>query len=222
MADTDERLRRATGLFIKQTSISEISQKIASAVDESLSKQQKGFFLRQQLAAIQRELASLDGAGGRFGRPHGLGEGGLDEGSNEDELAEIKRRFEAMLVGSEERKMADREWRRLKRIPQQSAEHGVIHNYVRPYRIRLVQANPNCRFSWNGSLRCHGQKKYRKTRTVFSSSKAAPSSSALESSWMPTIMVSTRSRGGSLSIWPFCDCVNWHWMLSRRKQKMPM
>lgn len=111
-------------------SISEVSQKIASAVDESLSKQQKEFFLRQQLAAIQRELASLDGASGRLGGPRGMGDGELDEGSNEDDLAEIKRKFEMMVVGSEERKMAQREWKRLKRIPQQSVEHGVIQNYV--------------------------------------------------------------------------------------------
>ena len=53
----EDRLNRATQLFVKQASITEVSKKIANAVDESLSKQQKAYFLRQQLAAIQWELA---------------------------------------------------------------------------------------------------------------------------------------------------------------------
>ena len=35
-----------------------------------------------------------------------------------------------MGVETEERKVAVREWRRLKRIPQGSVEQGVIRNYV--------------------------------------------------------------------------------------------
>ena len=39
--DVEDRLKRTTQLFIKQASISEVSKKIATAVDESLSNQQK-------------------------------------------------------------------------------------------------------------------------------------------------------------------------------------
>ncbi|KNZ81783.1 Lon protease like protein 2, peroxisomal [Termitomyces sp. J132] len=46
-------------------------------------------------------------------------------------MADLKRRIEAMAVGSEERKMGVRERRRLERIPQGSVEHGVIRSYVR-------------------------------------------------------------------------------------------
>ena len=150
-AAPDDRLRRATELFVKQASITEVTKKIAQSIDESLSKQQKEFFLRQQLAAIQRELAVLH-TPTRRGRsnsspsspssptsPTKLGAGGLgglgeeEDGNNEEELMEIKRRFEQWEAGSEERKMAEREWRRLRRIPPQSAEHGVIQNYVREF-----------------------------------------------------------------------------------------
>ncbi|KAF5326493.1 hypothetical protein D9611_000770 [Ephemerocybe angulata] len=152
--DAEARLQTATAIFLKQASISEVSRKIASAVDESLSKQQKEFFLRQQLAAIQRELQALH----RSGNPNSdsnssgnatnplLPSGPImanrraekssgselddDEQHEADDLADLKRRIEAMAVGSEERKMGVREWRRLKRIPQGSVENGVIRTYL--------------------------------------------------------------------------------------------
>lgn len=53
-----------------------------------------------------------------------------DEQHEADDMADLKRRIEAMEPGSEERKMGVREWRRLKRIPQGSVENGVIRSYV--------------------------------------------------------------------------------------------
>ncbi|EAU87743.2 ATP-dependent protease La [Coprinopsis cinerea okayama7 len=133
-ADSDARLQTATNIFLKQASISEVSRKIASAVDESLSKQQKEFFLRQQLAAIQRELQALQRSNsGTNSNPAEAGstsELDDDEQHEADDLADLKRRIEAMAPGSEERKMGVREWRRLKRIPQGSVENGVIRTYL--------------------------------------------------------------------------------------------
>lgn len=115
-----------------------MSKKIATAVDESLSKQQKEFFLRQQLGAIQRELQALTRSSNAPGSSISPADGTAgsselddDEQKEADDMADLKRRIEAMEVGSEERKMGVREWRRLKRIPQGSVEHGVIRSYVR-------------------------------------------------------------------------------------------
>ncbi|KAG5652056.1 hypothetical protein H0H81_006453 [Sphagnurus paluster] len=140
--DAEARLKLATDIFLKQTSISEVSKKIATAVDESLSKQQKEFFLRQQLAAITRELHALtrsnnssSSSSSTFtsGTPaDGMGGSELDDDDQHeaDDMADLKRRIEAMEPGSEERKMGAREWRRLKRIPQGSVENGVIRSYL--------------------------------------------------------------------------------------------
>ncbi|KAG6840496.1 hypothetical protein C0991_006326 [Blastosporella zonata] len=138
--DTEARLKLATDIFVKQTSISEVTKKIATAVDESLSKQQKEFFLRQQLAAITRELHALTRTNGSSSNsslssvtPSDNMTGSElddDEQHEADDMAELKRRIEAMEVGSEERKMGVREWRRLKRIPQGSVENGVIRSYL--------------------------------------------------------------------------------------------
>ena len=54
-----------------------------------------------------------------------------DDQHEADDMADLKRKVEAMAPSSEERKMGVREWRRLKRIPQGSVEHGVIRSYVR-------------------------------------------------------------------------------------------
>ncbi|KAF8999813.1 Lon protease C-terminal proteolytic domain-containing protein [Cyathus striatus] len=133
--DADARLNLATEIFLKQASISEVSKKIATAVDESLSKQQKEFFLRQQLAAIQRELHALQRGGNTVSSADTAGSVNAselddDEQHEADDMAELKRKIEAMEPGSEERKMGVREWRRLKRIPAGSVENGVIRSYL--------------------------------------------------------------------------------------------
>ena len=135
--DVEERLCRATALFVKQASISEVSKKIASAVDESLSRQQKEYFLRQQLAAIQRELQSLHGGTAAQGGSVGS-ELDEDEQADADDLADLRKKIEALDAGSEERKIGVREWRRLKRIPQGSVENGVIRTYVRVLMLGRV------------------------------------------------------------------------------------
>jgi ATP-dependent Lon protease len=129
-----------------------VSKKIAAAVDESLSKQQKEFFLRQQLAAIQRELHALHRSSPSSSPSsksiplpidgHAMGGAGAselddDEQAEVDDMADLRKRIEAMEVGSEERKMGVREWRRLKRIPQGSVENGVIRTYVRSFHSVL-------------------------------------------------------------------------------------
>lgn len=111
-----------------------MSQKINSAVDESLSKQQKEYYLRQQLHAIQNELANLH----KSGTKDETGADNREDGSELDEdggdgdafMAELKEKIGAMEKDSEERRMAVREYQRLKRIPATSVEHGVIRTYV--------------------------------------------------------------------------------------------
>jgi ATP-dependent Lon protease len=145
MHEITPRLQAASSLFQKQIALSEITTKISQSVDESLSKQQKEFFLRQQLAAIQRELSSLRSPSSNlpsssatdssaFGATSTGANGGNelddDESAESSDLLDIRSKIECMEQGSEERKMGVREWRRLKRIPGGSVENGVIRTYV--------------------------------------------------------------------------------------------
>lgn len=138
ITDAEARLTLAAEIFAKLASIQEVSTKIATQVEESVYKQQKEHFLRQQLAAIHKELQSLSGAspGNLVDGQSSSSELDDDEQHEADDMADLKRRIEAMEPGSEERKMGVREWRRLKRIPQGSVENGVIRSYVGPGLIR--------------------------------------------------------------------------------------
>jgi ATP-dependent Lon protease len=140
--DADARLISATKMIVKQTSISEVSQKIKSDVNESLSKQQKEYYLRQQLAAIQRELQQLhsSGEGSRAGGGTAPSELDDDSQQDQDELDDLKRKIEAMEKDSEERKTCVREWRRMKRIQPSSVEHGVVRSYVSTISYVLAKA----------------------------------------------------------------------------------
>ena len=132
-----------------------MSKKIASAVDESLSKQQKEFFLRQQLAAIQRELSALQRGVSNSTTSGSTNNGATSELDDDDQhevddLADLKKKIEAMQSGTEERKMGIREWRRLKRIPQGSVENGVIRNYVRSLILFQLQLHLDTLCSLSG------------------------------------------------------------------------
>ena len=59
LLDTSACLSLTSDIFLKEASISDISKKIASTMDRSLSKQQKEFFSCQQLTVIQPELSAL-------------------------------------------------------------------------------------------------------------------------------------------------------------------
>ena len=132
-----------------------MSKKIASAVDESLSRQQKEFFLRQQLAAIQRELSALQRGVSNSTTSGSTNNGATSELDDDDQhevddLADLKKKIEAMQSGTEERKMGIREWRRLKRIPQGSVENGVIRNYVRSLILFQLQLHLDTLCSLSG------------------------------------------------------------------------
>lgn len=139
------RLQHVTHVLTKQFSIVEVSTKVATAVDESLSKQHKALFLRQQLAAINAELQRLEP-----GNTDLHGTGGVAE--DEDDLDALGRRVDALPAGTEVRRVASTEARRLRRIPPQNAEHGVVRNYVRNSTF-----SPHPRFLSNTTLCCFCQ-----------------------------------------------------------------
>jgi len=105
----------ASQIFTKHAAVMDVSQKIASAVDESLKPGAEG--LIDPTASSQNSDLEDDD---------------LDADPSEDtSLIALKRKIGALSPGSEERKMGAREWKRLRRIPPGSVENGVIRSYVR-------------------------------------------------------------------------------------------
>ena len=113
-------------VFAKHLYIVEVRSKNCFPVDESLSKQQKAFLLfRRLLSAINAELQHFDP---KNTDPDGTGHVTEDE----YELGLVIYRVNSLPAGSEARHApTTTEARRLKRIPPQNAEHGVVRTYVR-------------------------------------------------------------------------------------------
>jgi ATP-dependent Lon protease len=104
------KLRRLIDLLQRELAVRELGRKITSETEERLTKQQREFFLREQLRSIQRELG--------------------EEGGGGDELAELRRRIEAAQLPEEARREAERELERLASIPAASPEHGLARTYL--------------------------------------------------------------------------------------------
>lgn len=94
----------------KELDVLELGKKIQSDVQEELGKNQREFYLREQLKAIQREL----------------GEGT----ETEAEVTELRQKIEDSGMPEEAAKEARRELDRLSKLPPAAAEYGVIKTYL--------------------------------------------------------------------------------------------
>jgi ATP-dependent Lon protease len=108
--DVRARLEKLSTILNREIELLELGHKIQSQVQTELNKNQKEFYLRQQMKAIQKEL----------------GEG--DQRSTE--LEELRKKIEDAGMPEEARKAADNEMERLKIIPPESAEHSVVRTYL--------------------------------------------------------------------------------------------
>ena len=108
--DVEQRLSALGGTIAREIELLELGQKIQGEVQSELHKNQREFYLRQQLKAIQKELGDADGR------------------SNETES--LQRRIQEAKLPTEAQAAADNELNRLSLIPPESAEHSVIRTYL--------------------------------------------------------------------------------------------
>ncbi|MBV8602964.1 MAG: LON peptidase substrate-binding domain-containing protein, partial [Candidatus Eremiobacteraeota bacterium] len=108
--NTEKRLRKLTMLLTKELEVVELGHKIQSDIQREMEKNQREFYLRQQLRAIQDELGETD-----------------------PQLAdanELRKKVEESGMPEDARKAADRELDRLGKVPQASPEYSVIRTYL--------------------------------------------------------------------------------------------
>jgi ATP-dependent Lon protease len=110
MLSVRARLERLSTIINREIELLELGQKIQSQVQEDLTKNQREFYLRQQMRAIQKELGEGD--------PRGA------------EMDELVRKLDEAKLPEAARKAADTELDRLKVIPVESAEHSVVRTYL--------------------------------------------------------------------------------------------
>ncbi len=108
--DVRQRLERLTSILNREIELLELGQKIQTQVQDELTKNQKDFYLRQQMRAIQKELGEGD--------------------PRDNEIEELRQKLEQANPPEEVRKAAENELERLRMIPVESAEHSVVRNYL--------------------------------------------------------------------------------------------
>lgn len=111
-ADTaDDLLRLAHGYLARELEIIELRSKIATEAQSEMDKAQRDYMLRQQMKAIQKEL-------------------GEDETGEQAEAALLRERLGKADLPDEVRAEAERELKRLEKLPQAAPDYHVIRTYL--------------------------------------------------------------------------------------------
>ncbi len=106
--DVQKRLDRILEILNRELQVLELGQKIQSQVKEGIDKNQREYYLREQLKAIQKELGEED---------------------DQTEAEELQQRLDEAGLPEEARKAAQKELDRLKRMHPSSAEYTVSRTY---------------------------------------------------------------------------------------------
>ena len=104
------RLDKVSSLLAKRLEVLRLSNEIGRQTKQTLDARQREMLLREQMAAIQREL-------------------GEDESGKQD-IAALDKAIAEAKMPEEVEKQARKELRRLQRTPDASAEHGMIRTYL--------------------------------------------------------------------------------------------
>ena len=104
------RLEKLSAILNREVELVELGNKIQSQVQGELNKNQKEFYLRQQMRAIQKELGEGD--------------------SRSNELDDLRQKIDEAKMPEEALKAANNEFERLKIIPPESAEHSMVRTYL--------------------------------------------------------------------------------------------
>jgi ATP-dependent Lon protease len=110
--DLDPVNKRLENLFEqleREVDILNVDKKIRGRVKRQMEKNQRDFYLNEQVKAIQKEL--------------GEGEEGAD-------IEEIEKKIKAAKMPAEARKKAEAEFKKLKLMSPMSAEATVVRNYI--------------------------------------------------------------------------------------------
>jgi ATP-dependent Lon protease len=110
MVDVRTRMDELNRLLTKELEVLELGSKIQSQVQSEVGRNQREYFLREQMKAIQKELGEGD-----------------DQAKEIDELRE---KIEAAGMPEDVKKEAVRELDRLSKMPAAAAEYTVARTYI--------------------------------------------------------------------------------------------
>jgi ATP-dependent Lon protease len=107
----DELLRLAHGYLARELEIIQLRSKIATEAQSEMDKAQRDYVLRQQMKAIQKEL-------------------GEDESGEQAEAEMLRERLAKAELPDEVRTEAERELKRLEKLPAAAPDYHVIRTYL--------------------------------------------------------------------------------------------
>jgi len=105
-----KRLERLGELMQSEIEIRQVEKKLRTRVKKQMEKQQKEYYLNEQMQAIQKEL------------------GDRDEFKNE--LSELEQKIKTKKMSKEAKERCTKELRKLKQMSPMSAEATVVRNYL--------------------------------------------------------------------------------------------
>jgi ATP-dependent Lon protease len=108
--DPIQRLRKVNDLLSREVELSAMQAKIQSDVKDEISKNQRDYFLREQVRAIHRELGELD--------------------EKSQEIAAYKKKVKRAKMPPDAGKEAEKQLRRLEQMHPDSAESSVVRTYL--------------------------------------------------------------------------------------------
>lgn len=109
--DIRERLKTALTILKKEHAVVDLQAEISKHIEEKVSKQQREFFLREQLKAIKKEL-------------------GLEQDEKSAELTRFKDRIKTLQLNEQAKKQVEDELNKLSLLEVHSPEFGVSRNYL--------------------------------------------------------------------------------------------
>lgn len=109
--DIEKRIDKALMLLKKELDISKLQSTINQRIEATISKTQREFFLREQLKAIKKEL-------------------GMEKDDKTIEAEKFEERIKQRKIPEEALKVIREELDKLGSLEMQSAEYGVVRNYV--------------------------------------------------------------------------------------------
>ncbi|MGQ9843393.1 MAG: endopeptidase La [Spirochaetota bacterium] len=105
------RVEKVLLLLKKELELSKLQKKISQQIEERIAKNQKEFFLREQLKEIKKEL-------------------GLEKDEKSSEIEKFEDRAKKLSLSEEAIKRFNEELEKLKVLEPHSAEYGVTRNYL--------------------------------------------------------------------------------------------
>ncbi len=110
LIDVKQRLEKVTTILNKELQVLELGSKIQGELKKEMDKNQREYYLREQLKAIQRELG--------------------EEDERTVEVNELKEKVEKAQMPQDVYKMAQKELDRIAKMPPSAAEYTVSRTYL--------------------------------------------------------------------------------------------